>query len=86
MYNLASCGGLTPAEAIANLMRKKIPYADIVGVDSEQEILGNLTDVLAPFVVNVSQGGTVVEKELGCLIGGAGKREGKRGGYNEYTI
>lgn len=66
-------------------MRRKLPYADIVGANTEQEVLANLTDVLAPFVVNVSDGESVVERELGCLIGGAGKREGNREGCNNYT-
>ena len=74
----SSHGGLTSTEAIADLMRGKLPYADVIGADTEQEMLANLTDVLAPFVFNVSNGGSVVEEELGCFIGGAGKREENR--------
>lgn len=63
---------------IAELMRKRLPNADIVGVGTEEEVLGNLTDVLAPFTVTVSDSSSSFEQQLGCFVQGAGKMGGGR--------
>ena len=55
-------------------MRKRILRADIIGVDTEEEIVANLTDVAfdSPYEVTVNDGGVQFTQGVGCFVHGAG--------------
>jgi ATP-binding cassette subfamily A (ABC1) protein 3 len=63
---------------IAECIRKKLPYAEVIGVSTEEEIVSNLSVVAPPIVLNRSefekQGLPAVPTNtpLGCFIRGAG--------------
>ena len=65
---------ISPPALIAELMRKRILKADIIGVDTEEEIVANLTDVTfeSPYEVTVNDGGVQFTQGAGCFVHGAG--------------
>ena len=65
------------ADAIADLIREALPIAEVTGVETVDEMLANLSSTEAPITVRVVVDDTQIEKELGCLVRGAGEEEDK---------
>ena len=58
------------------ILRRELPFAAIVGVDSEREIEPTLVDsdtVQPPLTLSTSVSGVQVDIGAGCLLGGAGE-------------
>ena len=54
-------------------MRQKIPYAQVTGVDTEDDIVSALTSIAQPISFNEFQGlGIPTNTPLGCFLQGAG--------------
>lgn len=62
------------AERIAQCIEQKLPYASVVGVNDQEEIVSALNSVPPPIYLSECKNSSLpTETPLGCLIRGAGK-------------
>ena len=62
--------------AVVEILKRELPFASVVGVDSEGELESSLVDseaVQPPLTLSATVSGVQVDTEAGCLLGGAGE-------------
>ena len=73
MYVLSTC--ILCSGSIAECIKQKLPYAQVTGVETEDEILTALSSVTPPITLDEKQFeglGLHINGPLGCFIRGAG--------------
>ena len=66
---------LSHAGSIAECIKQKLPYADVRGVDTEDDIVSALSSVPSPITLEKKKFGGLdlpINQSLGCFIRGAG--------------
>ena len=63
----------TVTDAVIGIVRRELPFADVVGVDSEGELESSLEGIEAPITFSTTVSGEQVDVEAGCLLRGAGE-------------
>ena len=66
---------LSHAGSIAECIKQKLPYADVRGVDTEDDIVSALSSVPPPITLEKKEFeglGLPINQSLGCFIRGAG--------------
>ena len=63
-------------DAVAEILKRELPLASVVGVESESELESSLVDsgpVQPPLTLSTTISGVQVDTQTGCLLGGAGE-------------
>ena len=63
-------------DAVAEILKRELPLASVVGVESESELESSLVDsgpVQPPLTLSTTISGIQVDTQTGCLLGGAGE-------------